>query len=118
MQNECNQCSNSDAENTMVRMLAWLPIFALFGSAVCAEINLDLGLGDKCITAIGCDSSILKCEPIEGTLGVVGECKLGSWFIGVIVGLIVAILAGIIIPCICCPCCFLYNVITCKCCRS
>ena len=102
-------------------MPTWILFYALVGSAVCAEINLDLGIGDPCSPLTDGCGSILKCEPLDSKLnigGALGECKLAPWFIGVIVGLIVAILAGIIIPCICCPCCFLYNVITCKCCRS
>merc|ERR1711971_197361 len=99
-------------------MPTWILFYALLGSAVCAEINLDWG--DHCSPlADGC-GSLLKCEPLDSKLigGVLGECKLAPWFIGVIFVLVVAILAPIIIPCICCPCCFLYNVITCKCCRS
>ena len=109
----------------MVRMSTWILFCALVGSAVCAEIDLDsrLRIGDTCSPLADACGSILKCEPLDSKLGgvlggVLGECKLAPWFIGVIFILGVAILVSIIIPCICCPCCFLYNVITCKCCRS
>ena len=107
----------------MIRISTWILFYALVGSAVFAEKNLDLGIGDICSPLEDTCGSILECKPHDSELGglvggVVGECKLATWFIGVIFILVVAILASIIIPCICCPCCFLYKVITCKCCRS
>ena len=93
---------NSDTE--IERWYECQPGYWLVGSAVCAEIDLDsrLRIGDQCIPLADACGSILKCEPLDSKLGgvlggVLGECKLAPWFIGVIFILVVAFLASIIL---------------------